>query len=112
MRYSTASIQSVDLAPGFHARLIHTVGMTLAYVDIDEGSTLPEHAHVHEQVVNVLEGELELIVAGESHILKAGDVYVLASNVPHAGHARTDCRILDVFNPVREDLRALATDAG
>jgi hypothetical protein len=37
--------------------------MTFVYWDIDEGAALPRHAHHHEQVVNMLEGEFELVVA-------------------------------------------------
>jgi quercetin dioxygenase-like cupin family protein len=37
--------------------------------------------------------------------LTPGKVVVIGSNVPHSGKAITDCRILDVFQPVREDYR-------
>jgi hypothetical protein len=30
---------------------------------------------------------------------------VLAPNVVHSGKAVTDCRVVDVFHPVREDFR-------
>ena len=26
-------------------------------------------------------------------------------DIPHSGHARTACRIIDVFHPIREDYR-------
>jgi quercetin dioxygenase-like cupin family protein len=86
--------------------MIHTDAMTLAYVDVDEGADLPEHAHVHEQVLNMLEGRFELTVEGNPHILEAGDVFAIPSNAPHSGRALTKCRILDVFHPVREDFRS------
>jgi quercetin dioxygenase-like cupin family protein len=93
------------LAPGFDAKLIHTGGMTLSYVQCEADAELPEHSHPHEQVVNVLSGELELIVEGESHLLKRGVVFVLPSNMPHSGVARTQCEVLDVFCPPRDDLK-------
>jgi quercetin dioxygenase-like cupin family protein len=93
------------LAPGFEAKLIHTEKMTLSYVQCESGAELPEHNHPQEQVVNVLSGELELIVEGESHLLKRGTVFVLPSNMPHSGVARTECEVLDVFSPPRDDLK-------
>jgi quercetin dioxygenase-like cupin family protein len=63
------------------------------------------HQHPHEQVSYVLEGEFELTVNGVPHRLVPGQVFVIPSNMPHAGLAITDCFILDVFTPVREDYR-------
>jgi quercetin dioxygenase-like cupin family protein len=105
MQYKVSDIENFDIVPGYHARLIHTDNMTLAYVDVDAGAPLPEHAHVHVQVLNLLEGRFELILGGETLHLEAGHVVVIPSNVPHSGRAITACRILDVFNPVREDFK-------
>jgi quercetin dioxygenase-like cupin family protein len=44
-------------------------------------------------------------VAGEPVILRPGAVLVIPSNVRHSGLAITDCKLMDIFNPVREDLR-------
>jgi len=35
--------------------------------------------------------------------MKAGDIAVIPSNAIHSGQAITDCQLLDVFSPVRED---------
>ncbi len=100
-------LQTKEIAPGFHARFVHGASMTVAHVQIDAGATLPEHSHVHEQIVNLIEGTFELTVDGVPHILEPGMVVPLAPNVPHSGRAITDCLIMDVFHPVREDFKAL-----
>jgi quercetin dioxygenase-like cupin family protein len=100
-----SAISPRETAPGYSGRFIHTAGMTLAYFEINAGSASPEHAHVHEQVSQVLEGVFQLTVAGEPVILKPGAVLVIPSNVRHSGLAITDCKLLDIFNPVREDFR-------
>ncbi len=106
MKHTVTNIAQFEISKGFIARMIHTDNLTLAYVDVGEGADLPEHAHIHEQVLNMLEGRFELTVNGVPHILEAGDVFAIPSNVPHSGRALTKCRILDVFNPVREDFRS------
>ncbi len=99
-------VPSKELLPGFAGRMIHTETMTLAYWDIKAGAVLPEHHHVHEQVAaHVISGELELTLEGETRVMKAGDVAVIPSNAVHSGRAVTDCQVLDVFSPVREDYR-------
>ena len=98
-------IISREIVPGFRARFIHTKGMTLAYWEVEAGASLPEHSHPHEQIANVLDGEFELTVGGETRVMAPGQVAVIPSDVPHSGRAITDCRLLDAFQPAREDYR-------
>ncbi len=96
-----------DFCPvdGYRAKLIHGDSMTVAHWTIDSGAELPEHAHPHEQIVNMLEGEFEMTMGGQSQTLKSGDVLVIPGGQPHGGRAITDCKIIDVWHPVREDYR-------
>lgn len=91
------------LVPGFKARFIHSPGMTFAFVEAERDAIVPEHYHPHEQVTHVLDGTLELTINGVPRHMKSGDVAVIHSNIPHAARAITDCRLLDVFTPQRED---------
>lgn len=93
------------LADGITARAVHAATLTVMHVQFEEGALVPEHSHHHEQIVNVIEGELELTVDGEKHRLTLGKAMVLPPNVPHSGLAITSCRVVDVFHPVREDLK-------
>lgn len=105
MRYELDEVEEREIMPGFRGRLVHTDKMTLATWRITAGASLPEHHHPHEQVVYMLEGRFELVLDGDPQVLEPGSVLVIESDVPHAGRAITDCRILDVFHPVREDYR-------
>lgn len=100
-----AEVPPYERLPGMRGKFLHSGTMTFVYWDIDEGAALPRHAHHHEQVVNMLEGEFELVVDGTPHRLKPGDVLAIPGNAPHSGRAITRCRILDVFWPIREDYR-------
>lgn len=106
MQYTIQDLEVFDIVPGYHARMIHTDDMTIAFVEIDAGAPLPQHSHVHVQVANVLEGEFEMVLGGETLLLRAGQSLVIPSNVPHSGRAITACKIMDVFTPVREDFMA------
>ena len=94
-----------EVIPGFVGRFLHSETMTFALWEIAAGSTLPEHAHIHEQVVLLYEGEFELTVDGQTRRLSSGGVFAIPANARHSGRAITDCRIMDVFHPVREDYR-------
>jgi len=104
-RYDIASLDPRELIPGHHGRFVHSEHTTHVYWQIDADARLPEHSHPHEQIVNMLEGTYELFVDDEGFVLHAGDVLVIPGGATHHGRAHTDCRILDVFSPVREEYR-------
>ncbi|MEZ5288232.1 MAG: cupin domain-containing protein [Vicinamibacterales bacterium] len=74
---SLSSLPVREIFPGFRARLVHTDRVTHSWVDIDAGAAFPVHQHPHEQIVNVLEGELELVVDARPCVLRPGMVFVI-----------------------------------
>ncbi|WP_406054339.1 cupin domain-containing protein [Kribbella sp. NBC_00889] len=79
---------------------------TLAnFVSYEPHTEAPLHAHVEEQVVVILEGELEFHIGDEVRIMRPGDVAVIPPWVPHSArtHAGT-CRQIDFFTPPRNNL--------
>jgi quercetin dioxygenase-like cupin family protein len=94
-----------EFKPGVKVRFVHSDNMTFAHWSIEPGAGIPEHAHPHEQVVNVISGECDFVVDGETKRLEPGDVVIIPPDTVHAAKSVTDCRIIDVFYPVREDYR-------
>lgn len=90
---------------GFVGRFSTGVTMTSVNWTVAAGATLPAHAHPHEQVSHVLAGEFEFTIDGETQRLGPGMVAFVPPNVTHSGRALTECRIIDVFHPVRDDYR-------
>ena len=103
--YETEKLKVKEVLPGFLGRFIHTERATVAFWKIREGSELPLHAHPHEQVTIVEEGKLSMTMNDESRTLEKGMVMTIPSNAVHSGRALTDCSILDIFCPPREDYR-------
>ena len=98
-------LNSKEIIPGYTARAVHTGTLTFLYWSVTKGAVMPVHTHHHEQVANVLSGEFELTVDGETRILIPGVVAVIPPDTEHGGRAISDCELLDVFNPEREDYK-------
>ncbi|MDN5204379.1 cupin domain-containing protein [Fulvivirgaceae bacterium BMA10] len=103
--YNLDNIAEKELLPGFFAKLIHGENLTTAHFRVTQGAELPEHAHHHEQISRVLSGRFQLTVGDHTEVMEPGKVYVIPSNVPHSGKALSDCIIMDVFSPAREDYK-------
>ncbi len=98
-------IPTKELIPGCKTHLIHTKNMTVAHWRFEEGAVIPEHTHPHEQVANVIEGEFEFTVDGDTQMMGPGHVVEVPPDAVHHGIARTACYIIDVFYPTRDDYK-------
>lgn len=98
-------IKSKEVAPGIVGKIIHTDQMSLSFFEISKGAILPEHQHIHEQTSYLQEGKFQFTVDGRTKVISAGDYIVIGPNVPHSAVALTDCKVIDVFVPCREDYK-------
>jgi quercetin dioxygenase-like cupin family protein len=94
-----------EVFPGITGHLVHTEKLTVADFKLTEGTTLPTHQHPHEQLSTILEGTFKFVVGEETRVCHPGDVVVIPGETPHSGTAITECRIIDVFSPARDDYR-------
>ena len=105
MQKTISEIPERELAKGIRGRYFHTNSTTIGYVDIDKGAILPAHSHIHEQTTQIMEGQLEMTIGGVTQVLEPGVITLIPSNVVHSAKALTDCKVVDIFSPVREDYK-------
>ena len=105
MQKTILEIPEKELAKGIRGRYFHTNSTTIGFVDIDKGAILPAHSHMHEQTTQITEGQLEMTIGGITQILEPGVITLIPSNVVHSAKALTDCKVVDIFSPVREDYK-------
>ena len=60
---------------------------TLTIFAFDAGQGLSEHTTPFDALVQVLDGEAEIIIAGESSKVGSGQIILMPANVPHAVRA-------------------------
>jgi quercetin dioxygenase-like cupin family protein len=103
-----------QLKKGLSRKLITGERLMIAHVYFKKGEEVPRHSHDNEQLTYILSGALHFwFDAGglEQEItVRAGEVVVIPSNLPHRAVALEDTLDVDVFCPPREDWLA-GTDA-
>jgi quercetin dioxygenase-like cupin family protein len=93
------------LVHGITGYYAHGESMTVGYVELKAGSSIPMHQHIHEQITYIIEGELDMVIGREQCLLTAGMYHVIPSNTLHSAIAKTDCKVIDAFSPMREDYK-------
>ena len=95
-----------QLSDSLSRRLVTADRMMLAHVYLNKGCIVPKHSHENEQLTYILEGALHFWIGenGEKEVtVRAGEVLVIPSNVPHKAEAIEDTLDVDVFSPPRQD---------
>jgi quercetin dioxygenase-like cupin family protein len=80
--------------------------MMLAHVYLKKGCIVPKHSHENEQLTYILEGALKFRIGddgAEEITVRAGEVLLIPSNVPHQAEALEETLDVDVFSPPRQD---------
>lgn len=90
----------------FDVRYIHAENITVAFNELKAGAEVPGHQHIHETIDFVEEGTLRLTVANETFNMNAGAVARVPSNIWHSAKALSDCKVINIFYPAREDFGA------
>jgi len=97
------TLKVIERLPGWRGRYVHSATMTFAHYAFDRGATIHEHFHPEEEVYEVLEGELEIVIDGEAHLARPGQVAIVPPNVRHFVRALTDGRVIVVDHPARPE---------
>ena len=50
--------------PGIAGHYAHVQQMTFGLIEIEEGTVMPVHQHVHEQITYCLQGQLDMDIGG------------------------------------------------
>ena len=88
--------QETQYAPnGIVSRtLLRTPTARAVLFGFSQGQELTEHTSTQRALIQILSGECEFSLAGQSHLLKAGDLLHMPPNAPHAVKATSQFSML------------------
>lgn len=69
----------------------HTI---LTLFALDKGQSIAEHVTPFEALVQVIDGEAELVIGGGAKNIKTGECIIMPASIPHALFARKAFKML------------------
>ncbi|WP_223650778.1 cupin domain-containing protein [Hymenobacter psoromatis] len=108
--FTTAFHPATDLTwqpagPGIRRSLLATnQELMLVKSEFEAGALGPLQQHPQSRISYVESGEFTVTVGDETRILRTGDTFYAAPNVPHGVVARQAGALLDTFSPPHEEL--------
>jgi quercetin dioxygenase-like cupin family protein len=103
---SAAAVDQVEIRPGVLRRTLATTDRTmLCEFTLTSGAAVATHSHPHDQLGYVVSGQLEFTLGDQTRVCGPGDTYAVPGDVPHSAVALSDCLLVEVFTPPREEFR-------
>ena len=103
--YKVDDLPAAEMMDGVLRRAVYLDNVMLTFFEFEPGRVIPEHAHPHEQISYVLEGEMVFTLDGQTRTLRAGEGATVPPNVPHGATFHGPARVMDAWHPVREDYK-------
>ncbi len=77
---------AVDYAPGavVSKQVMKTERGNVTLFAFDQGQGLSEHSAPFDALVQVVDGQCEITIGGQPHVLNANESIIMPANIPHA----------------------------
>ena len=99
-------VPTTELTDGSSSHLVWGENIMVSFLTMKTGSTFEFHSHPQEQIMIVIDGYIDEVIGDKIYRAQKGDVIHLPPNIIHAGFIReADCKVIDIFSPVREDYK-------
>ena len=98
----TRRLAVLEKRPGWRGRLFHSASNTFIWWEFDARADIHRHEHEQEEVWHVIEGELEVTIAGATQRCGPGTAAIIPPNTPHSVLVIQPGRALVVDHPLRE----------
>jgi quercetin dioxygenase-like cupin family protein len=103
----------LDIWSGVAGWSVEGARVTLALIELEPDSVVPEHAHENEQIGILLRGSITFRIGDEERELGVGGTWRIPPQTPHDVRTGPDgATVAEAFAPARDDWSALGRIAG
>jgi len=101
-------VDQLRIWDGVTAQAVEGERTTLAVIELEPQSAVPEHSHDNEQLGVLIRGSMRFRVGDEVRELGPGETWRILSHVPHEVTAGPDGALaVECFAPARDDWAGL-----
>jgi quercetin dioxygenase-like cupin family protein len=97
------SVKKETLNDKLWRKVVSGEKVMVARMGLSKDCVVPLHHHESEQISVVLQGAMKFVLEGREVVVRAGEVLVIPSNLPHSALAMEDSIVIEVFSPIRYD---------
>lgn len=98
------NVTSTNCEPGVTRKILtYSDDLMMCEITFQKGAQGNTHSHPHLQITYIAEGSFEFTIDGETKIVNKGDSVYMAANSVHGVKALEAGKLVDVFNPKRDD---------
>jgi len=101
-------LEPLKIWDGVVGRAVAGSEATLAAIELEPDTAVPEHHHVNEQTGMLVRGSLTFRIGEETQQLRPGSTWVIPADVPHSVTAGPEgAFLIELFAPPRADWAGL-----
>jgi quercetin dioxygenase-like cupin family protein len=99
-----SELSALRIWDGVKARLVGGEGVTVAVVELDPSSVVPEHSHPHEQIGVCVAGSMSFRAGEEEREVGPGDSWSIPGGLPHEVRVGPEgAVVIESWSPPRDD---------
>jgi quercetin dioxygenase-like cupin family protein len=79
-------VSSIEYSPSgiISKQIVRNDAGKVTLFSFDEGQSLSEHTSSFDEIIQIIEGEANVIINGKENSVHSGEAVIMPANVPHA----------------------------
>ncbi len=99
-----SDVTATPCEPGVSRKILcYDKNLMMCEITFEKGAKGNFHKHPHEQITYIAEGSFSFTIDGVTKTVSKGDSVYMPSNAEHGVTCLEAGKLVDVFNPMRED---------
>jgi quercetin dioxygenase-like cupin family protein len=106
-----SNLPEEKISPQISRRVMSGAQGMIVWWSMKAGAHAAAHQHPNEQLFWVTSGSMDIRIGNDRRVCRAGEGGVIPGGIEHEAWFPTDCEVIDVFAPRRDDFLSAESPA-